>query len=453
MKFPRFVIAAPKSGSGKTLITTALMQAFKDRGLKIAGFKCGPDYIDPMFHKKVLEIPSRNLDLFFTDEKNTLSLFTRNNYAELSIIEGVMGLYDGLDGVREEASSYHLAKTLSAPVILVIDAKGMGRSLLAEIQGFLSMDSHKLIKGLILNNISRSFYEKISPLVRQVCKIPLLGFFPNQKDLQIESRHLGLKLPDEISNIREMVNKAGKKIADTVNLDEILKIAGGAVELEKNEDSQPENPGKIRIGLAKDEAFCFYYDDNLKLLEKFGAEIIEFSPIHDKKLPENLCGLVFGGGYPEFYAKELAENQSIMEEIRSKVAAGLPSVAECGGFMYLHKSITTHDKSLYKMAGLIDGDSWYTGKLVRFGYVTVREEFSDWLGKAATIKGHEFHYFDSSRNGENCLAQKTSGQEYKCGLVNENHFWSFLHLYYPSNPDFARIFLQKCADFQKKGIK
>ena len=142
MKFPRFVIAAPKSGSGKTLITTALMQAFKDRGLKIAGFKCGPDYIDPMFHKKVLEIPSRNLDLFFTDEKNTLSLFTRNNYAELSIIEGVMGLYDGLDGVREEASSYHLAKTLSAPVILVIDAKGMGRSLLAEIQGFLSMDSH-----------------------------------------------------------------------------------------------------------------------------------------------------------------------------------------------------------------------------------------------------------------------------------------------------------------------
>ena len=461
MKFPRFVIAAPKSGSGKTLITTALMQAFKERGLKISGFKCGPDYIDPMFHQKVLEIPSRNLDLFFTDEKETQALFTRSNNADLSIIEGVMGLYDGLDGIREEGSTYHLASTLQCPVILVIDARGMGRSLLAEIQGFADMDRHKIIKGLILNNIPKSFYEKISPLVSEGCKIPLLGFFPNQKDLQIESRHLGLKLPDEISGIREMVKRAGEKIERCVNLDQLLKIAEEACELEKNDEQVSHKTEKVRIGLARDEAFCFYYDDNLKLLEKAGAEIIEFSPIHDKKLPENICGLIFGGGYPEFYAKDLAENQSVMEEIRLKIAEGLPSLAECGGFMYLHKNMTCHDKSLYQMAAVIDGDCYYTGKLVRFGYATVKPgasdkknpEVSDWFGKKGFIKGHEFHYFDSSKNGQDCLAEKNSGLEYKCGLVDENHFWSFLHLYYPSNPEFAEIFVEKCRIFQKKGIK
>ena len=451
MKLPRIVIAAPKSGSGKTLITISLMKAFLNRGIKIAGFKCGPDYIDPMFHKKVLGIPSKNLDLFFTDEKTTRSIFASGNEARLSIIEGVMGLYDGLDAVKEEASTYHLAKTLEAPVILVIDAKGMGRSVIAEIQGFLSLDTEKLIKGVILNNISKSLCEKLAPLVSEVCKIPVFGCFPNQKDLQIESRHLGLKLPEEIENLKEITDKAAERISKTVDLDEILKIADSADDFTKTDFITPatQKPSfPVRIAVAKDEAFCFYYEDNLKLLECFGAEIVEFSPIHDNKLPSDISGLIFGGGYPEFYAEKLSKNTVLIEEIRNKIEQGLPSLAECGGFMYLHKTLKNQSGNVYKMAGVIDADTFYTGKLVRFGYISLENKISADAGDdsffTGCIKGHEFHYFDSTQNGDSFTAIKTNGKKYDLALSGKNHFWSFAHLYYPSNPDFAKAFVEQC---------
>lgn len=452
-KLPRIVIAAPKSGSGKTLVTISLMEAFLARGKSLRGFKCGPDYIDPMFHKKVLGITSKNLDLFFSDEVQIRQIFADDNNAELSVIEGVMGLYDGIGGVTEEASTYHLARVLRAPIILVIDAKGMGLSLAAEIQGFLGMDTEHLIKGIILNNISKSFYSQIKSVIEEKCGVAVLGYFPFQKDIEIESRHLGLKLPDEISDIKEMCKKAGERIQNTVSLDEILKIAGDAADLDIQEQmNECCTCNKVRIGLAKDEAFCFYYEDNLKLLERFGAELVYFSPIHDKKLPEGISGLIFGGGYPEFYAKELSSNEGLLKEIREKIKQGLPSLAECGGFMFLHQNLKGHDKNLYKMAGVIEGDCFYTGKLVRFGYANVKGKNKDsayWFGSSGIIKGHEFHYFDSTKNGEDCIAVKTSGKEYECGLSDKNHFWSFLHLYYPSNPLFAENFVEKCRQYDE----
>ncbi len=485
-KLPRLVIAAPKSGSGKTLVTISLMGAFLSRGKKLAGFKCGPDYIDPMFHKKILGITSRNLDLFFTDEEQTRAIFADGNDAKLSIIEGVMGLYDGTGGVTEEASTYHLAKTLSAPVVLVVDAKGMGLSLVAEIQGFLGMDTARLIKGVILNNIPKSFFEVIKPVIEERCSVAVLGYFPFQKDIEIESRHLGLKLPDEIAGIKEMAAKAAEKIAKTVDIDAVLEIAEGAGELEcqlpgasapvspdasaASAACQQESPLQAslppcapavrpRIAVAKDKAFCFYYEDNLKLLEAFGAEIVDFSPIHDQKLPADIDGLIFGGGYPEFYAEKLSQNCEIMEEIRQKIADGLPSLAECGGFMYLHKSLKNQSGKSFQMAGVIDGETFYTGKLVRFGYITLESQGAAGGagGTAAAgtdcfftgkIKGHEFHYFDSSLNGCSFKAVKTNGKEYELALTGKNHFWSFAHLYYPSNPDFAKGFVEKCREFK-----
>ncbi len=455
-KLPRIVISAPKSGSGKTLITISLMGAFLAQKKSVRGFKCGPDYIDPMFHKKILGITSKNLDLFFTNEKQTREIFANQNQADLSIIEGVMGLYDGTGGISEEASTYHLAKSLCAPVILVIDAKGMGLSLVAEIQGFLGMDTEGLIKGVILNNISKSFFDQIKPVIEEKCGVFVLGYFPFQKDIEIESRHLGLKLPDEIQNIKEMAAKAAEKIAKTLDLEKILKIADEAALLEVSEtqifskDAAALNK-RPRIALAKDEAFCFYYEDNLKLLESFGAEIVEFSPVHDKTLPPDIDGLIFGGGYPEFYAEKLSLNSKIMEEIREKITGGMPSLSECGGFMYLHKSLKNQSGKSFQMAGVINGDTYYTGKLVRFGYINVKaaEKGESECFFSGSIKGHEFHYFDSSQNGSSFTAVKTNGKEYSLGLCGKNYFWSFAHLYYPSNPNFAKAFVEECRKYKE----
>ena len=273
MNYPRIVIAAPKSGSGKTFITCALLEALRARGHRVGAFKCGPDYIDPLFHSEILEVPSKNLDLFFTDEESTKALFLSENDFDISIIEGVMGLYDGLGGLEEEASTYHLAKTLAAPIVLVIDAHGMGRSVLAQIQGFLSMDSETLIRGIILNKVSAMFYPKLKELIEKELKIAVLGYFPKNENFHLESRHLGLKLPTEVADLREMLRLAGKELEKSIEVENLLSLAKEAKELscEMPEYLQGKEQTDVRIAIAKDEAFCFYYADNLKMLQNKGA--------------------------------------------------------------------------------------------------------------------------------------------------------------------------------------
>lgn len=454
MKLKRLMFAAPKSGSGKTLITCAFLQILKEMGEDVVSYKCGPDYIDPMFHEKVLGISSKNLDTFFTGEERTRELFlhgrTENQFA---VLEGVMGLYDGLGGIREEGSSYHLAKVTKTPVILVVDAKGMGYSLLPLIAGFLDYDVEHLIKGVILNRMSGMYYQTLKPLIEEKLKIAVVGYVPSNPEFTIESRHLGLKLPGEVENLREKIAFAGGQLKKTLEVEKLLQIAKQAENLGADEKMffvhqvQGEKP---TIAVAKDEAFCFYYEDNLRLLEEAGAFLQYFSPIHDTKLPDNCSGMLLGGGYPELYAGELEANKEMRETIKSAIQRGMPSVAECGGFMYLHEKLTDKEGQTYEMAGVIPEVCHYTGKLVRFGYVEIAEEKTGenmkkdkhFLPENSVIKAHEFHYFDSSNNGSGCKAMKpTTGKQYSCIWTGENYWWGFPHLYYPSNPVFAEHFV------------
>ena len=475
MKINRFMIAAPKSGSGKTMITCALLQLLKDCGKNVSSYKCGPDYIDPMFHKKVLGVPSKNLDTFFTDEKTTVQLFLdKRADGDFAVLEGVMGLYDGLGGIYEQGSSYHLAKVTQTPIILVVDAKGMGKSVLALIAGFLQYDTQHLIKGVLLNRMSKGYYDIIKPLIEKELSVKVVGYFPEQKDIRLESRHLGLVMPDELADIKEQLDELAGRLKKTIDLDMLLDIAVEAEEIsdsgnadiynvknignyDQNEFSQNKAINTVNIAVAMDEAFCFYYEDNLRLLEKCGAKLQYFSPLHDTKLPDNCDALLLGGGYPELYAKELSENLSMRNSIKTAFKTGLPTVAECGGFMYLHTyihNICEEDADaqnyVFGMTGALDSECHFKGKLVRFGYIELAEKHSNFLPPNEKIKAHEFHYYDSTDNGADCIATKpATGRSYDCVISHDNYWLGFPHLYYPSNPHFAESLVRKAYEYRR----
>lgn len=471
MKLKRIMLAAPKSGSGKTTITCALLELLKEKGEQVVSYKCGPDYIDPMFHEEVLHIPSKNLDTFFTDEEQTKALFIKDrSEQEFAVIEGVMGLFDGLSGIYEEGSSYHLAKITKTTIILVVDAKGMGRSLLPLIAGFLSYDTEKLIKGVFLNRMSKGFYQMIGPLIEKELGIDVVGYLPDQKEMILKSRHLGLVMPGELEDIHTGLQKLAKKLDETLDTDKIIKIAESACEIETTDSAACRNVYKTEtfdhasefndkngmteskpvIGVAKDEAFCFYYKDNLDMLEEMGASLVFFSPLHDKEIPKTCDALLLGGGYPEFFAEKLQANISMRTSIRNAFQTGMPVVAECGGFMYLHDKLTDQNGNTYEMAGALPGTCAFQGKLVRFGYIQVQEKESNFLFSGKSIKGHEFHYYDSTDNGCACVATKPgTKRSYDCVLDRDDLFLGFPHLYYPSNPEFARSFVEKAENYKK----
>lgn len=486
MKINRFMIAAPKSGSGKTMITCALLQLLKDSGKNVLSYKCGPDYIDPMFHKKVLGVPSKNLDTFFTDEKTTVQLFLDERAdGDFAVLEGVMGLYDGLGGIYEQGSSYHLAKVTQTPIILVVDAKGMGKSVLALIAGFLQYDTHHLIKGVLLNRMSKGYYDIIKPLIERKLSVKVVGYFPEQKDIGLSSRHLGLVMPDELSDIKKQLNETADRLKKTIDMDLFIDIAEAADEIgdsgsaDKDKRQTLKNAELMRlqdqnntvnIAVAMDEAFCFYYEDNLRMLEKCGARLQYFSPLHDTSLPEDCDAMLLGGGYPELYARELSKNVSMLNAIKKAFRAGMPTVAECGGFMYLHKYIhdicddndeqnkpdvqnkadIQNDMNKSKLVGALDGGCHFKGKLVRFGYIELAEKHSNFLPPNEKIKAHEFHYYDSTDNGADCIATKpATGRSYDCVISHDNYWLGFPHLYYPSNPHFAESLVRKAYEYRR----
>lgn len=465
MKINRFMIAAPKSGSGKTMITCALLQLLKDSGKNVLSYKCGPDYIDPMFHKKVLGVPSKNLDTFFTDEKTTVQLFLDERAdGDFAVLEGVMGLYDGLGGIYEQGSSYHLAKVTQTPIILVVDAKGMGKSVLALIAGFLQYDTHHLIKGVLLNRMSKGYYDIIKPLIEKDLSVKVVGYFQEQKDIGLSSRHLGLVMPDELSDIKKQLNETADRLKKTIDMDLFIDIAEAADEIGDSENAdkdkrqtlknaepmrlQDQN-NTVNIAVAMDEAFCFYYEDNLRMLEKCGAKLLYFSPLHDTSFPEDCDAMLLGGGYPELYAKELSKNVSMLNAIKKAFRAGMPTVAECGGFMYLHTYI--HNQNcVFDMARALDGECHFKGKLVRFGYIELEEKHSNFLPPDEKIRAHEFHYYDSTDNGADCIATKpATGRNYDCVISHDNYWLGFPHLYYPSNPHFAESLVRKAYEYRR----
>lgn len=456
-KGARIMIAAPQSGSGKTLITCALLQALKEKNYYLESFKCGPDYIDPMFHKTVLGISSRNLDPFFTEDSITRMLLAKGqDSCDLAVIEGVMGLYDGLGGIREEASSYALAKATNTPIILTVNARGMGRSLLALLSGFLQYDTAHLIKGVILNQTPSSFASVLSKKIEETFHIPVVASFPVRDDVRIESRHLGLVMPYELEDIQSRLKIASQVLCENANIEQILEIAKSAPKLEydvKRDIKQKLTEKTIRIGVARDEAFCFYYEDNLDLLKSLGAKLIFFSPLHDDTLPKDLDGILFGGGYPELYLKELEENESMRNSVKSAIENKMPSLAECGGFMYLHDTIFDSEKKPYKMAGVIHACCMKKERLVRFGYLTLNSKTDSFLQKGETIRGHEFHYYDSEDNGECAIAKKPVGtRSWECVHAGSDHWWGFAHLSYYSNPKFAEKFAEACRSYKTNKI-
>lgn len=452
---PRILICAPGSGSGKTLVTCAILRLLKKKGFDPCSFKCGPDYIDPMFHKKVLGISSGNLDLFLAGKDGVLASLSEGMAGkDIAVIEGVMGFYDGMGKSEYEGSSYDLCVKTKTPAIMVVNCRGMSRSVAAMVKGFLDYEggcqdladeSHKVpvIRGVILNNISPMIAPDISELIEKELKIPVVGFLPKLEGELLGSRHLGLVMPDEVPEVLEIIDKVSEELEKSFDLDKFIEIAMSAEAIDAGAPVV-ERVTERCVAVAMDEAFCFYYEDNLRLLEKMGARIKFFSPIHDQHLPK-ADGIIIGGGYPELHLKELSDNASMRQDIKKAADAGIPILAECGGFLYLKESFKDKDGAVYDMAGVLNGQGFMTDKLGHFGYVNVTAgEDTPYLKKGEGIRGHEFHYCDTTDNGDACTMSKPVGSRSWAGYqVKGNVFAGFAHLYYPSNPDFLKEFLRK----------
>lgn len=466
--FPRIMLAAPKSGSGKTLLTCGLLEVLRRRGLNPIACKCGPDYIDPMFHRYVLGIPGRNLDSFFLPAEGVRKVLVdavREEQAGIAVLEGVMGYYDGLGGTETSASSWEIAEITDTPAILVLDCKGASLSAAAIASGFLHFREKSHIAGVILNRVSSMYYERLAAAVEEASGLPVLGYLPESEEYRMESRHLGLFLPGEIDRLRERIGRLADQMEKSIAVDRVLEVAGmlplrienKGKEKAENESMEAESIAKfpacqeqkvtsrVRIGVARDEAFCFYYQENFRLLEQMGAELVYFSPLRDKKIPDRVDGLLFGGGYPENYARELAKNAAMRESIRRSIAAGMPFLAECGGFLYLHRTLEGSDGKHWEMAGVYPFDAYRTNRLRRFGYVRLL------TSSGQEIHGHEFHYWESEDPGTDWEAVKPTGnRSWRCIHEKGGQIGGFPHLYYASCPDFLRKWLDVCAKGSQK---
>lgn len=457
--FPRILVAAPGSGSGKTLLTTGLLTLFQNRGIRCRSFKCGPDYIDPMFHKYVLGIDSCNLDSFFLPQEELRALFQKRAAdAELSILEGVMGYYDGIGGNSTAASTYEVAKITDTPVILVLDGKGSSLSLAAQVKGFLDYRKDSHICGVILNKTNKMVGERLRPEIEKL-GVRYLGAVPVCETMDIKSRHLGLTMPQEQSELRGHLNAFAKQLEEYLDVDGILELAGcsgeklpeagkteqsNQTDLNQEETKQDEirpidsdsEPPTRRMAVAMDKAFCFYYQENLDFLRQHGWELIPFSPLHDAALPEQVHAILLGGGYPELYAKELSANEPMLASIRNAHAEGIKILAECGGFLYLQEHLEDETGTSWPVAGLIHADGFRTEKLGRFGYISLTQN------GAVRIKGHEFHYWESTAPGSAFRAEKPqSDRGWDCMYWTDSLLAGFPHLYYLSGPDLILSFL------------
>lgn len=439
-QIPRLILAAPHSGSGKTMITMGLLVAFQKRGAKLASYKCGPDYIDPMFHSRVLGIPTRNLDTYFTDADTTRMLFAQDQKegTELSLIEGVMGYYDGAGLATETGSTYELANVLEAPVVLIIDAAGMSLSAVAVLKGFLKYREPNRIMGVLFNRMSKQVYEAIRPEV-EALGIRACGYVPRLSDMELPSRHLGLVTPEELENLTEYVDQLAERIAQTVDLDALYALAHTAPEFNWKPVTLPKLSRTLHVSVARDEAFCFLYEDNLKFLREIGAKVQFFSPLHDKQVPKGTEVLLLPGGYPELYAEQISNNIAMRQSVYAALDAGIYVLAECGGFLYLTDRLEDMEGHSYPMTGWIHADAFQTNKLGRFGYIELTPKAG-----GAKIRGHEFHYFDTTDNGSDLVAKKPFRDvKWECIHASGRALIGFPHLYYYSEPAFLTERLER----------
>ncbi len=443
----RLLFGAPSSGGGKTTVVCGILKALIDKGEKPLAFKCGPDYIDPMFHSEIIGAMSRNLDLFFMGSDVSKQLLNENGAkGTISIIEGVMGYYDGI-AMSDKASAFDLACETQTPSVLIVDARGRALSVAALINGFVNFRKDSKIRGVILNRISPMMYPRLKETIESECGVKVYGFLPNCPEATLESRHLGLVTAAEVSNLKEKVAKIGELVTKHVDLDGLLELSKTAPELEVPTQILPEPlEKKVKIAVAKDKAFCFYYADSLDLMEKLGAEIVEFSPLNDEKIPDDVSGLYLGGGYPEVYSKKLSENKTMLESLKTAIKKGLPTIAECGGFMYLHEEMEGADGAVYNMVGAIKAKTFKTDRLQRFGYITMKSNKNGLLGgEGFTMPAHEFHYWDSTSNGEDFSAEKPlSNRAWSCAHMSESLYAGFPHFHFSACPTVCKNYLKTC---------
>ena len=483
---PGILLAAPASGSGKTAAACALMAALQGKGMNVRACKCGPDYIDPMFHREVLGIDSKNLDLFFSGKEELIQSYQRHTEgADIAVVEGVMGYYDGMALDTEKASSYDVARTLGLPVLLVLPARGAALSLAAVVKGMSEFREDSNIQGILLNRVSDMLYPRLKEMLERELHsmdldIPVVGYLPEDPCFRMKSRHLGLVTPQEMEGLKDQIQSAGEVLRRTVDLELVRRIAGKTAEITVEPDveyalkgeSGVRSGSRLRIGIARDEAFCFYYKDNLNLLEDLGCTLIPFSPLRDRMIPEDLDGLLLGGGYPELHGKELAENRDMLSSVRTALQDGMPCLAECGGFMYLHEEMEDREGNVYPLVGQIRGKAFPTGRLVRFGYVNIEAQSGSddrisgssesqsqavkrgYLLPGESIRGHEFHYWDSTDSGADCVAVKPDGRrKWNCIHMKGNLFAGYPHLYLPSMKAFAERFAARCASGKEEKMR
>lgn len=448
MKHPRVLLAGTSSGSGKTTAVCAVLSLLKRRGIAVRACKCGPDYLDPTFHETVTGVPCANLDPFFCDGNLLRDLLHENAGERLTVIEGVMGYYDGTGETGIDNSTYTVAEQTQTPVVLVVDAKGASTSLLAQIEGFLRYVPQSNIAGVLFNRITPMTYRNLCGKMtdRFGDRVLPVGYLPElPEDCRIPSRHLGLVAATEIADVAQRMERIASLCEQTIEIDRLIAVADTACDLTFRAPDIPKL-GTVSIAAAKDQAFFFYYRDTLRLLEKMGATIRTFSPLANEPLPAGCSGLLLGGGYPELYAERLEKNEIAKESVARAIRSGMPTIAECGGFQYLGTLLEGK-----KMCGVLPHESFAAGKLVRFGYVTLTSKKDGLFGKAGTVlRGHEFHYWDSTEPGSDFTARKQTGKEWDCAVTTETLYAGYPHLYLYASLPAAEAFYRKCLTYQEK---
>ena len=436
------MLTAMGSGAGKTVVTCALLAALKKRGLAVRAFKCGPDYIDPMFHSRVLGVPSRNLDLFLQGEAGVRATLGRVS-GDIALLEGAMGYYDGVSGT-DEASAWAISRETGTPAVLVLRPKGTGLTLAAQARGLMEFRPDSGLVGLLLTDCGERLAEYLRPLLEKETGLPVLGYLPPMPEAALESRHLGLRTPAEIADLSARFDALAETLERTADLDALLALASEGNDTETITGGKP--PPRCRVAVARDEAFCFYYEDNFARLEEAGAELAWFSPLRDKTLPPDIGGLYLGGGYPELYARQLSENTSLRQEIRDAARSGLPTVAECGGFLYLQDSLEDESGQPWPMCGALPGKGFRTGRLRRFGYHRLEPEGDSLLfRRGERVPVHEFHYWDSTENGADLPTVKPDGRRWRCGVTGPGLYAAFPHLHFGGALPLAERFAAACG--------
>lgn len=460
------LITAGSSGSGKTSVVVGLLSLLQRKGYNVGSFKCGPDYIDPMFHRAVMGVESHNLDLFLASADRVKEFYQRYSAGKTAVIcEGAMGYFDGLGGVTDEASAWQVADTLDLPVIAVIDAKGASLSIAAQILGLKSLRQPHHIVGVILNKCSKMLYQRLKPVLETETGVKIIGCLTYVEGAEFSSRHLGLYTAGEISDINQRIDKIADALEDSLDFEAFEELCDRGPEAsilacrkthanygKAEASANCKTHAKAKIAVARDDAFCFLYEETLDTLKEQGAELVFFSPLHDEGLPKGVSGLYLPGGYPELFAGELSFNEDMLKDVKSAIESGLPTVAECGGFLYLCESLEDGNGDIYEQVGIFEGAATNKEKLVRFGYSLLsQEEDSLLFRKGEEVPMHEFHYWDAADPGSDLLATKPlGGRSYRCAYSTDTLYAGFPHLYLAGKPKLAARFVEKAAAFGKR---